>query len=168
VAGLQGWAWLRQSSRRAFVPVALLALVLLSIDDWGRDWTAYAAEIHEDGSAGRIWPLVSTRPTDQIVEAARWAALRVGGFEFTGVATDGDLTSVTLVRTTRPFGLHDDVTLRIRDHGARRVVAGTSVSRLHIGDLGRNPRNLRRLLAELDAILDNAARDPAPFSASDR
>ena len=65
----------------------------------------------------------------------------------------------------RPFGLHDDVTLRIRDVGARRIVGGRSVSRLHIGDLGRNPRNLRKLLAEIDAVLDNAARDPAPFGA---
>jgi hypothetical protein len=156
----------RSLGRRAVVPAALVALVLLSIDDWGRDWTAYAAEIREDASSGGSRPLVSTRPIDQLVEGVRWAALRVGGFTFVGTTQEGDLTSVAFVRTARPFGLADDVTLRIRDLGSRRVVSGTSVSRLHIGDLGRNPRNLRRLLGELDAVLDNATRDPAPFGAA--
>jgi len=156
----------RKLGRRTLVPAALVALVLLSIDDWSRDWTAYAAEIREDGPSSGAGPLVSTRPTEQLVEAARWAAVRSGGFDFVGTAREGDLTSVAFLRTTRPFGLRDDVTLRIRDLGARRVVSGTSVSQLHVGDLGRNPRNLRRLLAELDVVLDNATRDPAPFEAA--
>ncbi len=159
-----GHPW-RTWARRAAVPAVLLAWVVLSIDDWGRDFTAYAAEIQEGGPSGRLRPLVSTRPTEQLVEASRFAALRVGGFAVAGVAIEGEVTSVTLVRTTRPFGLHDDVTLRIHDQGTSRVVTGRSVSRLHVGDLGRNPRNLHRLFAEMDAVLDNAARDPAPFSA---
>lgn len=160
---MESW---RKLGRRALVPIVVVALLLLSIDDWSRDWVAYAAEIPEDGSTGATKPLVSTRPTEQLVEAVRWAAARVGGFEFVGTTTEGALTTVSLVRTTRPFGLRDDVTVRIRDLGARRIVTGTSVSRLHVGDLGRNPRNLRRILAEVDAVLENAARDPAPFGAA--
>jgi Protein of unknown function (DUF1499) len=150
---------------RIYVPAGIVLLVLLSIDDWSRDWTSYAAEIQEDGPSGAAGPLVSTRPTAQLVEAARWGAARVGGYEFVGTSREDDRTSVAFVHVARPFGLRDDVTLRIRDVGARRVISGHSVSRLHIGDLGRNPRNLRRLLAEVDAVLDNAARDPAPFGA---
>ena len=150
---------------RILVPAGVVLLLLLSIDDWSRDWIAYAAEIREDEPGGQPQPLVSTRPTEQLVEAARFGADRVGGYEFVGTSQEGDRTDVQFVHVVRPFGLKDDVTIRIRDVGARRIVGGRSVSRLHVGDLGRNPRNLKRLLTEIDAVLDNAARDPAPFSA---
>jgi hypothetical protein len=155
---------MRTWSRRAVVPAALVAWVLVSVEDWGRDFTAYTAEIGQNAPSVALRPLVSARPAAHLAEAARWAAVRVGGYSFAGLTVEGDVTRVALVRTTRPFGLHDDVTIEIRDLGGRRVLTGRSVSRLHIGDLGRNPRNLRRLLSEIDVVLDNSARDPAPFS----
>ena len=78
--------------------------------------------------------------------------------EIVGEASDGDSTLVMFVRTSRLFRFKDDITMRIEDQGRERVVTGESRSRVGKGDLGQNPRNLRRLMTELRAVLDGAVR----------
>jgi hypothetical protein len=141
--------------------VALIAWLVLTIDDWGRDFVASHAEIAEDSREG-LEPLVSQRPSRQLEQAVRWAARRIGNWKLVGTAGDGPTRSLLFVRTNRLLRTKDDIVVNIEDRGPERVVTATSTSRLHVGDLGRNTRNLRRLLGELRDVLDGAARNPAP------
>ena len=66
-----------------------------------------------------------------------------------------DSTMVVFERTGRVWRLKDDIILRVEDQGDRCRLGGESRSRISYGDLGQNPRNLRRILAELRIVLDN-------------
>ena len=57
--------------------------------------------------------------------------------------------------------LKDDIIIRIEDRGERCRVTGESRSRTSFGDLGQNPRNLRRIVTELFVVLED--HDSAPI-----
>lgn len=133
----------------------LLVWVLLQIEDWGRDLTGYRAQTSPEASDPLLRPLERPEPADELVEAIKWAAFRVPNVRYVGETSDGDTTLVLFVRTHRLLRIKDDIVVRVEDQGSRRLVSGAAESRLHVGDLGRNPRSLRRLSAELLAVLGN-------------
>jgi uncharacterized protein (DUF1499 family) len=135
---------------------ALVVFLVVYIDDWGRDFRSYEAAISTDSADPTLRPLSTTRSKEEMLEAVRWAARRIRNWEYTGDIDDGSSTMLTFVRTNRLLRLRDDIMVRVEDRGDRRVVTGASRSRLEIGDLGRNPRNLRRLLFELRSVLRGA------------
>ena len=147
----------------------LLLLFALNVD-FGRDFTQNYAETSAGGDPhDELAPLVSDRSLEELVVAARWAGRRVGGFEHVGDSRAGDDEATVLFSVTSPFlRLQDDVAVHIVDEGRQRVVRASSGTRnaLPIGDLGRNPRNLRRFMTELRDVLDGAARSPAPLASS--
>jgi len=141
--------------------IVLLAAGLgLGIEDWGRDFVARHARI-EEGSAHGLDPLVSARPTRELAIGLRWAGARIGNWEYIGQTSDSGTTLVVFVRTHRLLRMRDDVVMRIEDEGDRRVVTGESRGRMAVGDLGRNRRNLRRILTELRGVLQGAELRPA-------
>ena len=58
-------------------------------------------------------------------------------------------------RTGRLWQVKDDIVLRLEERGAGCRLTGESRSRIEFGDLGQNPRNLRRILAELAVVLEH-------------
>jgi hypothetical protein len=133
-----------------------LLVAILSIDDWGRDFTTNHAEVSFDAQEPALRSFVSRRSTADLVTALQWGARRIGGWEFIGTAAEGQDTFVMFVRTSRIFRFKDDIKMRVRDKRTERVISGQSSSRFGKGDLGQNPRNLRRLMAETKDILDGA------------
>ena len=145
---------------------ALLLVLALQIDDFSRDFTGNHAEVAaDDPGRGELRPLTSERSLDELVVAVHWAARRIGGFEHVGDSFQDDAATVLFSKTSPFLRLEDDVMVTIVDRGSERRVTASSATRdpLPIGDLGRNPRNLRRLFTELRDVLDGAARNPAPF-----
>jgi hypothetical protein len=138
--------------------IVLLAAFLFGyVDDWSRDFTNNEAFVAHDAKDPTLRPLESDRSAADLLEAVRRAAGRIRNWEYVGEAGDGNTVRVIFVRTSRIWRLKADVVIRIEDLGERRVVTGESRSRLGIGDLGQNPRTLRRFLAELRAVLAGAA-----------
>jgi len=137
---------------RAIPAVLLLALFLWSIEDWSRDFVGYEAVISDRAAPG-LQPRRSMRSADELSLAVQAAGLRIMNWEFIGETRDADTRVLLFLRTGRLTRVRDDILIRIEDRGNERVLYGESRSRLHLGDLGRNPRNLERLLHELDAVL---------------
>jgi hypothetical protein len=149
----------RQRKRLVWSGVALALLIFFFffyVDDWGRDFVKNYAVISEFSADPELRPLISDRPSAELVEAVTGAARRIRNWEYAGEASDGEGTLIMFVRTSRLFRFKDDITMRIEDRGRERVVTGESRSRIGKGDLGQNPRNLRRVMAELRAVLDGA------------
>jgi len=138
------------------VPAGLLVLGVLQIDDWGRDLRSHEAAITEGSTDPALRPFRSPRSTDQLILGVRAAATRIRNWEYTGEARDGGTVSLMFVRTHRLLRIRDDILIRVEDRGDHRLVSGISTSRLEVADLGRNPRNLKRLLAELRTVLEGA------------
>jgi hypothetical protein len=153
------WRGLRFS---VYGVAALAVFLMLNIDDWGRDFVGTRARIADD-STEALQPLVSPRSSDELEHAIWWAAKRIGSWEFVGTAGGENNRTLLFVRQSPLLRLRDDIVVRIEDRGNERVVTALSVARLKVGDLGRNPRNLRRLLTELRDVLDGAAPRPAPI-----
>jgi hypothetical protein len=140
-----------------------VVLFALSIDDWSRDFTGTAAEIRDDAPQPDLRPYSSRRSAEELAEAARWAAARIKNWEYVGETKVDRTTTLLFVRTSRLFRFRDDILVRVEDRGDARVVTAVSKSRSSLGDLGRNPRNLRRFMIELRDVLDGSSRDPAPL-----
>lgn len=88
---------------------------------------------------------VSAAIRDALAQRPRWTV--VGSGE--GPAG----TVVSAVHETRLFHFKDDVTVRIRREKGQTVVSVRSQSRIGDWDFGQNARNIRELLAALDANL---------------
>lgn len=151
---------LGSNRRRLFVlgTIVVLAATFLFVyvEDWSRDFTTNEAFIAHDSTDPGLRPMLSSRSVAELNEAVRRAASRIRNWEYVGEAADGNTSRVIFVRTSRLWRFKDDVVIRVEDLGDRRVVTGESRSRFGIGDLGQNPRTLRRFLAELRDVLDGA------------
>ena len=145
----------RRTLRLAVGAVVLVAWVVLQIDDWSRDLTSYRARTSPTASDPLLQPLERLEPAAELVQAIKSAALRVRNVEYVGKTSDGNTTLVLFVRTHRLLRIKDDIVMRVEDHGSMRLVSGAAESRLHLGDLGRNPRSLRRFRTELLEVLGN-------------
>ena len=57
----------------------------------------------------------------------------------------------------------DDITISVEDRGNRCILTGESRSRHGYGDLGQNPRNLRRIIDEIRIVVeDEKPGEPRP------
>ena len=139
--------------------LAGLVFLFVYVEDWGRDWTTWEAEISAGAEDPGLRPLTSRRPPDQMVDAVKMAARRIRNWDYVGEAANEDVTLVYFVRTNRLLRIKDDVTIRIERRSGETFVGGDARSRWHVGDLGRNPRSLRRFLAELRVVLDGSVPD---------
>ena len=153
----------RQRVRWLIGGAVVVVLFALSIDDWGRDFTGTFAEISEDAPQPDLRPLTTRRSSAEMAEAVRWAALRIKNWEYVGETKVDEATTLLFVRKGRILRFKDDIVVRIEDRGHQRVLTATSKARSSLGDLGRHPRNLRRLLRELQDVLDGSSNDPAPL-----
>jgi len=142
-----------------FVP---LAIVAAQVDDWSRDLSQNRAETADDHADPRLRP-VETRLTAEAALARVREVVEGPGFErwsYVARAVDADPPMIALARRSGLFGFVDDITVRVepaRAPGGPLRLHATSQSRVGKGDLGQNPRNLRKLL---DALrLELAAGD---------
>lgn len=142
--------------------IAALALVV-AIDDPVRDFTTNHANISETAKDPELRPREYEMAVPVLAEAVERAARRISNWEYIGTAGVEGATLVVFERTSRVWKLKDDVIIRIEKRGGRSRLTGESSSRTSFGDLGQNPRNLRRILAELDVVL---AADARPTNAA--
>jgi len=130
--------------------VCLLALplvvVLLQVDDFGRDFTTNVAETSWSATDAALRPTAMDRPTDEIVTAIKEAVTTLPRWTIVAEERDGGLAVLRFVRTSGLFRFKDDITVLVEDERSRRVISATSRSRVGKGDLGQNPRNLRALM----------------------
>jgi len=156
--------------KRRLVPWTIVAIVLgglyVAIDDPRRDFTSNHAAIKADADDPDLRPRVVEGSTTEAIEAVRLAARRIKNWEYIGTARIGNTSSVVFERTSRVWRLKDDIIIRVEDLDGRCRLTGESRSRIRFGDLGQNPRNLRRILAELALVLDRDLAGVRP--ASDR
>ena len=138
----------------------VLAYILIGIDDWGRDWVEHEAELPFEPMNRHVARALAEPPSRpghvtlaEWSDAVQWAGKRIKNLEFAGEASDGDTHILKFVRTHRLLRLKDDVTVRIASNGREHSIETHAAARLHVGDLGRNPRTIRRLYAELEDIV---------------
>ena len=140
--------------------LAAVAFLLLYIDDWGRDFTTNEATLSSADLDPRLRRMIETRSREELVAGAKMAAGRIGNWSYVGQADFGDKTELQFIRTARLLRFKDDVAIRVVDKDGQRTIVGESRSRIGIGDLGVNPRNLRRFFTELHNVLDGATARP--------
>lgn len=143
-----------RSRKLLWIAGAVVLFLVVTIDDWRRDFTTNHAEIGSKATGPPPHAFVAHQSAADLVEALKWAARRIGSWEYVGTTAEGTDTLVLFVRTSKIFQLKNDVRMYVRDRGNSRLVFGESRSRWGAGDLGQNPRNLREILAELKSVLE--------------
>ncbi|WP_203545363.1 DUF1499 domain-containing protein [Candidatus Laterigemmans baculatus] len=131
----------------AFLP---LLWVVLSIDDWSRDFVTNRAQTEATGADPTLRPLRSSHsPAVQAERIAAWVESQPHWSVGAESSSEG-IISIDLVRRTRWLRFRDDIQVTLTpttDGGS--LLEATSQSRIGKGDLGQNPRNLRELLTAL-------------------
>jgi uncharacterized protein (DUF1499 family) len=94
----------------------------------------------------------STSP-GRVLEALEAALGKRPRWRVVGSGKGAAGTALHAVHETRVFRFKDDVNVTIRREGGRTVVHVRSQSRVGDWDFGQNARNVRELLAALDAEL---------------
>jgi uncharacterized protein (DUF1499 family) len=90
---------------------------------------------------------------EAVVRAVKGVFARLPRWRLVGEARGPAGIAIQAEHRTRVFRFTDDVTVRIRREGGRTVVSVRSRSRIGRVDFGQNARNIRELLAALDAEL---------------
>ena len=135
--------------------VVLVTLYIFShIDDWGRDLTTNFART--DAESDDLRPARIALPMEPAAELVRRAAGKLPGWELAEPQPqplDDGSQEWHFVRTTRLMRYKDDVHVRLEPtaDGSGVIAHIRSRSRIGKGDLGQNPRNIRELLARIEA-----------------
>ncbi|MEO1615801.1 MAG: DUF1499 domain-containing protein [Planctomycetota bacterium] len=126
------------------ITIAILALIALQIDDWGRDWTQNTAALDESARREGLRPVVlKASPPEAANRIKAWVE-QEPNWDFIASEVDeqrGDST-LRLTRTSAVFRFVDDITVTLSETPEGTKVFATSQSRVGKGDLGQNPRNL--------------------------
>jgi uncharacterized protein (DUF1499 family) len=112
---------------------------------FAKNWANTAGPTHAD-----LTPLVLPLSPTEAVERVR---VVLAGLPHWRVES-ADEAGLHLTRRTRVFGFVDDVTLRFLPAGPGTLIHAESKSRVGVGDLGQNRRNI----LELFGAIRNAER----------
>ncbi|MFM7073358.1 MAG: DUF1499 domain-containing protein [Planctomycetota bacterium] len=165
--------WRRLAMVGVAAPIIGLTLLvagsLWQVEDWGRDLTTNSAATDRQHVEPRMRPVFTNLSQLQVADAVKQVAPRLPGWQLVIVGPSSsesiiDASGFTahLVRTTPLFGFQDDVYLTITRQNGMTEVSARSRSRVGVGDLGQNPRNIREILGALRDHLINARLENAP------
>ena len=134
------------------IVLAIFGVVAWQVDDWGRDLTTNRAATSIDAGDVSLRSLELPASTEEIRAAIiqfveRSESWEIGVGEDANDEKDGEV--ILLVRTSRLFRFADDVHVSLQPTAVGTRVDVASQSRVGKGDLGQNPRNIRKLLQAL-------------------
>jgi uncharacterized protein (DUF1499 family) len=136
---------------RILAKIAALALLLAGV------WAATAWPRINDVETGRTpeYPDLRVREyaasPQKVAEAAKQALGRLPRWSVVGSGGGPGGHSIQAVHETSTLDFKEDVTILVRQDGPRTRVSVRSRSRVGPWDFGQNARNIRELLAALDA-----------------
>jgi uncharacterized protein (DUF1499 family) len=134
----------------AAVLLVLVVFAAVQVEDWRRDLTTNVAATAEAGDE-RLRPIEATLPSAELAERALAAVQALKNWRLQSRAEEAGRIELHFVRTTPALRFKDDIRVRIEPHGGGARLTAESRSRIGLGDLGQNPRNLRELLAAVRA-----------------
>lgn len=139
----------------ALIPVLV---IVLTIDDWGRDWTNNTAATDDNAADVDLRPLRVDASASQLQAAvSAFVAAHASWDLHSQQEEPSGVRTMHLTNTTRIFRFVDDIHVRIEPTGEGGSGGSTlhakSASRVGKGDLGQNPRNLKMLVRGVRAEL---------------
>lgn len=138
--------------------LAILISATLQVDDWSRDLSTNRAATSGDASDETLRTLKLPATIEQVREAINHFVEQRTNWSLSKTTVDDENDDendnenqvlVLLVRTSRLFRFADDVKVTLQPCLEGTLVDAVSQSRVGKGDLGQNPRNLRKLLEAL-------------------
>lgn len=109
--------------------------------------TNYAAL--EESAEPALRPMTVSLPIADVANGIEAWASEAPNWSYEAGQPDGADTQIHLTRTTSLCRFVDDVRITLTPDGEQTLVNAESQSRIGVGDLGQNPRNLRELTAML-------------------
>ncbi|TWU33411.1 DUF1499 domain-containing protein [Novipirellula artificiosorum] len=126
--------------------------VWLGVDNWSRDFTTNFAELDSENADVHLRPRLLEASPESVAESiSRWASRHSGWAVESKTQLDASIR-LHLTRTTPLFRFVDDIHVTLVGIDGKTRLDAESRSRVGIGDLGQNPRNLKELLAGLEVM----------------
>jgi uncharacterized protein (DUF1499 family) len=143
------WAW----AICLVVGLAAYAALEWTIDDWNRDLVVNSAATSVFASDSELLPVTMADTVDAAERAVLSSVLSLDGYEFSDSEEANGARILHLTHTSPLLKAIDDITVSITNDEDTVVIHAFSESRSPWGDLGRNPRNLKKLLGKIREIL---------------
>lgn len=142
----------------AWIGLAMLAMLIVMIfwqvENIGRDFTTNTAETASDAPDERLRPIAAGLPPAEVAALVERVGTSIKNWKFIRRTQVDDVIALHFERKTQFVGFTDDVTVYLQALPAGgTLLHAHSGSRVGLGDLGQNPRNLRELLGMLRAEL---------------
>ena len=134
------------------VVLAAFCMVAWQVEDWGRDLTTNRAATSLDANDTTLRSLELPATVEEVHEAIMQFVERSGNWKIDvdkDVIVGDDGVAICLVRTSRLFRFADDIYVFLQATAVGTRVDVASQSQVGKGDLGQNPRNIRKLLQTL-------------------
>ncbi|QDS96473.1 hypothetical protein FF011L_52840 [Roseimaritima multifibrata] len=141
------------ASRRRLILGIALVWMSMWVFDWSRDFTENRASTDPESDTPDLRPLRTPESVEKVAEKIEQWVTEQPNWELQSVDATAAITKMHLTRRSRLFRFVDDVHVTIQrpNDRERTEVSAVSQSRVGKGDLGQNPRNLKKLLGDLRA-----------------
>jgi uncharacterized protein (DUF1499 family) len=132
------------------IGIAIAIGLVMKIDNWSRDFSQNFAETTEDASDPDLRPLDAAIDVPAMTKQVENVVAELSQVKWESATTNEDGSAdIHLTHTSLLFRFVDDVKLHIVPRASGCRVEATSQSRIGKGDLGQNPRNLKKILRAL-------------------
>ena len=128
---------------------AIVSGLFLFLEDWQRDLTTNHARLEDSAANPLLRPMQLSLTTEATaIRVRRWIkAAKL--WDLQSESKSDERIVFHLTRTTRFMRFTDDVTVEVIPTEAGVTILAESRSRVGVGDLGQNPRNLLELTSGL-------------------
>ncbi len=124
-----------------------LAIIIMQVDDWSRDWSTNVAEVTPDARDKDLQSPRFTESLDAVTRRIESWTRQQSNWTLESIRGTDRTNEIHLTRKTRLFRFTDDIHVRLSQLADGSVLfTAKSQSRVGKGDLGQNPRNLKELL----------------------
>jgi len=144
-----------ENRRRRLLSISIVvACVLMGIffglEDWKRDLTVNHARLDPQAADSRLHPLLLDVPLGKVADQVEQWANATPRWSVESRSESGTSVKIHLTHRTRLVGFVDDVVVRLQSIEGQTKLDAESRSRVGVGDLGQNPRNLRELRSGIE------------------
>lgn len=139
-----------ENRRRRLLSISILVAcglmgIFFGLEDWKRDLTVNHARLDPQSPDPSLQPLLLDASLSDVADQVEQWANATPRWSFASRSVSGEEVKIHLTHRTRIIGFVDDVVVSLRSVEGRTRLDAESRSRVGVGDLGQNPRNLREL-----------------------
>ncbi len=132
----------RSTKTSAVLAICAIAGLFIFVKDWKRDFTTNHAKLDATAKNPLLRPISLECSREEAVDATKIWLNAQQNWKLISESQESEISVLNLTRETKVMRFVDDIRLEIHSESEGVRIEASSQSRIGLGDLGQNPRNL--------------------------